>query len=172
MGQDEYLEEKVANLNKILPMLEGQKGTLHLENFTGHAESVPFSPSGEVDSATEGSDTDGESEENGTAEDGTAAEDSGSESTGADSVLAGVDGSVADAQEDAQEEEADSTQSSATIPMVFNSSGTLVYNVHIENGVVVDSSGAEVPGVTVNEDGNVVDAYMNVFDSDTGDLIQ
>lgn len=158
MGQDEYLEEKVANLNKILPLLEGQKGTLHLENFTGKAESVPFSPSGETEPATE-SEEEGSTGEEGTSSDG--------ETTGSDSVLAGA------AQEEAEQEDAaDTTQSSATIPMVFNSSGTLVYNVHIENGVVVDSSGAEVPGVTVNEDGNVVDAYMNVIDPDTGDLVQ
>ena len=56
--------------------------------------------------------------------------------------------------------------------MVFNSSGTLVYNVRISNGTVVDEYGNPVPGVTVNEDGNVVDAYMNVFDSATGELIQ
>ena len=56
--------------------------------------------------------------------------------------------------------------------MVFDSSGTLVYNVHVENGTVVDENGNPVPGVTVNENGNVVDAYMNVFDSATGELIQ
>ena len=40
------------------------------------------------------------------------------------------------------------------------------------NGVVVDSTGTPIEGVTVNEDGNVVDAYMNVIDPATGQLAQ
>jgi cell division protein FtsQ len=164
MGQDEYLEEKVANLNKILPLLEGQKGTLHLENFTGKAENVPFSPSDEteaVQTTEEGSEAGEDDAEN----------SDGTDTTGAtDSVLAGVDGSSTDSDTSSGEES--TAETSATIPMVFDSNGNLVYNVHIENGVVVDSSGAQVSGVTVNEDGNVVDAYMNVIDPDTGDLVQ
>ena len=56
--------------------------------------------------------------------------------------------------------------------MVFNSSGTLVYNVHVSNGTVVDANGNPVPGCYVNENGHVVDAYMNEFDPSTGELIQ
>ena len=54
--------------------------------------------------------------------------------------------------------------------MVFDSSGNLVYNVHVENGTVVDANGNPVSGCTVNENGDVVDDYMNVFDGKTGEL--
>lgn len=56
--------------------------------------------------------------------------------------------------------------------MVFDSSGTLVYNVHVENGTVVDANGNPVSGCSVDSDGYVVDAYMNRFDPDTGELVQ
>ena len=157
LGQDEYLEEKVANLAKILPRLDGQSGTLHLEGFTGRNEQVPFTPSGTGVGAEDEEDSggaEGNSEDSG--------EDGGE-----------IQGDKADA--DGQDGQADGDENENTgtvIPMVFNSSGTLVYNVHIENGVVVDEYGNPVPGVTVNEDGNVVDAYMNVFDSATGENIQ
>ena len=62
--------------------------------------------------------------------------------------------------------------SSSTISMVFDSSGTLVYNVHVENGTVVDANGNPVSGCSVDSDGYVVDAYMNRFDPDTGELVQ
>ena len=64
------------------------------------------------------------------------------------------------------------TSSSTTISMVFDSSGTLVYNVHVENGTVVDANGNPVSGCSVDSDGYVVDAYMNRFDPDTGELVQ
>ena len=158
MGQDEYLEEKVANLNKILPQLDGQKGTLHLESFTGRNETVSFTPFDEpVDTTGDEAAGGGAGVEGGdtVAGDGTA-DDAASAGEGAEDT--------------AQEPEEEDT--GVIFPMVFNSSGTLVYNVHISNGTVVDEYGNPVPGVTVNEDGNVVDAYMNVFDSATGELIQ
>ncbi len=156
LGQNEYLQEKVANLNKILSKLEGQSGVLHLENFTGGNETATFSPSDEavqsVADEEESEDTSG---------------------TG-DSVLAGLDSSASEDSQDGEgsQDEEDSSGSYTVIPMVFDSSGTLVYNVHVENGVVVDSSGSAVSGCTVNENGYIVDAYMNVFDPDTGDLVQ
>lgn len=168
LGQDEYLEEKVANLNKILTRLEGQTGTLHLESFTGRGETVSFTPSDEPETVTDVTNGVGstQSEADDTADEGsddasyaedTAVGDSGAEDDGT------VENSGA---EDTAEED-----SGVIISMVFNSSGTLVYNVHISNGVVVDSYGNEVSGVTINEDGNVVDAYMNVFDATTGELM-
>ncbi len=158
LGQDEYLEEKIANLAKILPRLDGQSGTLHLEGFTGRNEQVPFTPS---EAAPEGTD------ENGAAgEDGEAGEGSG------DGSGDGEDGQAAGDGEGSGDGQDDGNESGTVYPMVFNSSGTLVYNVRVENGTVVDEYGNPVPGVSVNEDGNVVDAYMNVFDSATGELIQ
>lgn len=198
MGQNEYLPEKVANLSKILPRLEGQKGVLHLEGFTGGNEAATFSPSGE-DGASQ-SVTGGTVSDEGGSEDGSGAEDAGTGDTadggtatadgadeeggsGAQDAEGAGDGGPQDAegagdggsQDTAGEEDnagEDSGSSSSTIPMVFDSSGTLIYNVHIENGVVVDSYGTPVAGVTVNEDGNVVDAYMNVIDPATGELVQ
>ncbi len=178
LGQDEYLEEKIANLNQIIPRLDGQSGSLHLESFTGRNEMVSFTPSdggetvadvtegpsgqeqtGETDAGTETEQTDAASEE------GTV---SGGETDAQDAD--GTDPN-ADTQEDGSAEEEDGT-TGTVYPMVFDSSGTLVYNVHVENGVVVDSNGNPVSGVTVNENGNVVDAYMNEFDSATGEWIQ
>lgn len=176
LGQDEYLEEKVANLNKILPKLNGQSGMLHLENFTGRNETVSFTPSDEPDTVTDV--TNGASaEEDADTALGADGQDGGEESAdgNGDAGDGNTDGSgdtgdgSVEGDGDTPEEEPDTD---VIFPMVFNSSGTLVYNVHISNGVVVDQYGNQVPGVTINEDGNVVDAYMNVFDKTTGELIQ
>ena len=35
-------EEKIAQLPTILPMLEGQKGTLHLEHFGDSTDTISF----------------------------------------------------------------------------------------------------------------------------------
>ena len=150
LGQDEYLEEKVANLAKIMPRLEDQSGVLHLEGFTGRNEQVPFTPS---DTDIHAVGEDGEGDADGAGEEGGNGAEGENGADGGDGADSGEDGTV-------------------IYPMVFNSSGTLVYNVHVENGVVVDEYGNPVPGVTINEDGNVVDAYMNVFDSKTGENIQ
>lgn len=170
LGQDEYLEEKVANLNKILPRLEGQRGTLHLENFTGRNETVSFTPSDAPETVTDGSDGSAGGEDGAAgSEDGAAGSEGGQEG---DASVPEGDASAGDVPEDAGEPDEPEEDTGVVITMVFNSSGTLVYNVHISNGVVVDAYGNQVPGVTLNEDGNVVDAYMNVFDSTTGELIQ
>lgn len=201
LGQDEYLEEKIANLNKILPRLEGQTGTLHLENFTGRNETVSFTPSDEPNMATDVSggtsagdtaaESAGGSGAGGTAGDGAGTADGseagdgagttdgseagdGADGTDGSAAGDGADGTGDSAAADGTDENADAEDDADTgviFPMVFNSSGTLVYNVHISNGTVVDENGNQVPGVTINEDGNVVDAYMNVFDATTGELI-
>ncbi len=170
LGQDEYLEEKVANLAKILPRLDGQSGTLHLEGFTGRNEQVPFTPSDAVDGSGDSQSGDGDSQENGgddtSGEGGQAA---GGEEPGDGQAADGENSADGQAGEDGQ---ADENGGGTVYPMVFNSSGTLVYNVHVENGTVVDEYGNPVPGVTVNENGNVVDAYMNEYDSASGEWIQ
>ncbi|MCD7761725.1 MAG: cell division protein FtsQ/DivIB [Lachnospiraceae bacterium] len=209
LGQDEYLEEKIANLKAILnTMSASSAGTLHLENVTGKNEDITFTPSDEVIIETEaesetGEESDASGTENGgttqdstdsstlsgattdggaasgTSEstagdsgtsDGTEASDStGSDSgTGTDSADSSDTGtSDADSTDDADADDGESTVDL----MVFNSSGQLVYHVHVKDGVVIDSSGNEVPGCYVNEDGNVVDAYMNIIDPDTGDVL-
>jgi hypothetical protein len=66
----------------------------------------------------------------------------------------------------------DSSQNSTTGVMAFDSNGTLHYDAHIENGQVVDASGNPIAGCTVDENGNIKDAYWNVIDPATGQLVQ
>lgn len=42
LGKDKYLDDKMARMGAILPMLEGQKGTLHLENITAEKKTITF----------------------------------------------------------------------------------------------------------------------------------
>lgn len=193
LGQDEYLEEKIANLNKIMPKLEGQYGALHLESFTGRNEPVSFTPTQgpEIEDVSEGpggsddADAAGGEADGGDAETDAPGEDGGdgADAGGTDGAQgadpadtadgAGTDDPGADAQGADGASEEDGQEDTGTVyPMVYDSSGTLVYNVHVENGVVVDANGNPVAGVIVNENGNVQDAYMNQFDPQTGELIQ
>lgn len=159
LGQDEYLEEKIANLSAILNKMGDEHGTLHLESFTGKSDLTTFTPSEETETETELSTEAGEASEDGFT-DSAASEGDG---TGEGTDTAAGDGTAGNSQED-------ENSSSAVIAMVFDSSGNLVYNVHVENGTVVDANGNPVSGCTVDENGNVVDAYMNVFDGKTGEL--
>lgn len=43
LGQDEYLEEKVANLGTIYEQVKNQQGTLNMTAFTGKNETITFS---------------------------------------------------------------------------------------------------------------------------------
>lgn len=165
LGQDEYLEEKVANLKAILDAMGGQQGTLHLESFTGRGEEVPFSASGEPAAETES-----ESSETGSA--GNETETGGTvETQGGTASTEGTDPSAGETDAP-QTEQTEATEAGSTTFMVFNAYNTLVYDAHVVNGVVVDSAGNPIEGVTINEDGNVVDAYMNVIDPATGQLVQ
>ncbi|MCD7842700.1 MAG: cell division protein FtsQ/DivIB, partial [Lachnospiraceae bacterium] len=73
LGQDEYLEEKIANLKAILnTMSVSSAGTLHLENVTGKNEDITFTPSDEVIVETETeSETRDTADSSGTEESGT-----------------------------------------------------------------------------------------------------
>lgn len=42
LGKDQYLEDKMARAISILPMLEGEKGILHMENITDNVKTVTF----------------------------------------------------------------------------------------------------------------------------------
>lgn len=179
LGQDEYLEEKIANLSKIIPRLEGESGSLHLESFTGRNETVSFTPSGSDVTQESGDGADTDSQDNtagtdpsgdGTDGDGASDADGTSDQDGASDAGDNTQGE-AEGGEDLADQE-DTGDTGTIYPMVYDSSGTLVYNVHVENGVVVDSNGNPVSGVIVNESGNVQDAYMNQFDPSTGELIQ
>ncbi len=179
LGQNEYLEEKIANLEAIYPQISGQSGTLNMTAFTGKNETITFREDGESE---EESETDGLTEESG---EGTAdgssdgsgdtaeAENAGDES-GADTQTAEDSGEAA-AEESAENtdtaEEADDSQDTTTGVMVFDSSGTLHYDAHISGGEVVDASGNPIDGCTVTDEGYIKDAYWNVIDPNTGDLM-
>ncbi len=166
LGQDEYLEEKVANLVSIYPQIEGEAGTLNMEGFTGKNEAITFKADAEV----EVPETETESG------DGSAPVEEGAQAAEGD-TLAGQ-GAAAPSQEEAEESPedtgGDTTQdlSTSTSIMVFDSSGTLRYDAHVSNGQVVDSYGNVIDGCYVDENGNVVDAYWNVIDPNTGQLAQ
>lgn len=42
LGQDEYMDEKISNLSKILPSLEGKTGTVELSEFTPDTGLITF----------------------------------------------------------------------------------------------------------------------------------
>lgn len=42
LGEDEYMDEKISNLSKILPSLTGRSGTLDMTTFTADTRSVTF----------------------------------------------------------------------------------------------------------------------------------
>ena len=140
LGQDEYLEEKIANLKSILEKMdEEDKGTLHLESFTGGTANVMFSPTEETEPVIV------------------------QEEVTADNA----------APNQAEETDAAPVQETGGDPfMAFDANGTLRYDVRVVNGVAVDGTGTPVPGCTVDENGYVVDAYMNVIDPATGQPIQ
>ena len=146
-----------------------EHGTLHLESFTGKSDLTTFTPSQETETETELQTDAGDGTGDGSADTGdgtgTASGTTGDTASGTTGDEAGDSGDSA-----GDSSQADESSSSVVIAMVFDSSGNLVYNVHVENGTVVDSNGNPVSGCSVNENGDVVDAYMNVFDGKTGEL--
>ena len=152
LGQDEYMEEKISNLAAIYKLQAGETGVLNMSAYTGKNEPITFSnPSTEAP----------EEETEGDAEMTQDVSDQGLSDTGA--------------QEEAVQEEAavqDQEVTGVAGFMVFDSSGTLRYDARVVGGQVVDSYGYPIDGCSVNEDGNVVDAYWNVIDPMTGTLAE
>ena len=181
------------------PKISSRTGTLNMEGFTGKNTSITFKETGKQSDETEGGDsgetltgvgtdtgqTDasaGSDQGAGTAENGQA-QNAGSQNTNgqgqdADSQNENGQGQDADSQnengqgqnENSQNE--NSSQNSTKGVMAFDSNGTLHYDAHIENGQVVDASGNPIAGCTVDENGNIKDAYWNVIDPATGQLVQ
>lgn len=173
LGQDEYLEEKIANLRAILEKMDStDRGVLHLESFTGKNEAVTFTRSKEEPVSSDASQDEGDKAAAGTS-DGVTGEAFDNNSSADTS-----DSNVSDDIENTGMQEGSSDDSNEEDPwsspgfMVFNASGKLVYNVRVVNGVAVDEYGNAVPGCEVNEQGYVVDAYMNVIDPATGTLAE
>ena len=147
LGQDEYMEEKIANLKTIYPQIAGQTGTLNMSAFTGKSEMITYTSAASAEPG------------NGTAEE-TQAEEGGSD----DGTETGQEG-----EEDEDDEDRKNVNGTATF-MVFDSSGQLHYDAHVVNGEVVDANGNPIDGCTVDSNGNAVDAYMNVIDPNTGNV--
>ncbi|MCD7957801.1 MAG: cell division protein FtsQ/DivIB [Lachnospiraceae bacterium] len=152
----------------------GTTDTSTLSGITtdGSAVSGPTS-SGQEDSTSSGQSdrTGGTTSDEGDSSDDTTSdegEDSYSSSPdqgeGSDDTSSDSDGTANDS------DDSDDGESDVDL-MVFNSSGELVYHVHVRDGLVVDAYGNEVPGCSVNEDGYVVDAYWNIIDPATGELM-
>ncbi len=179
LGQDEYLEEKIANLVSIFPQIEGETGTLNMEGFTGKNDAITFkaetetAPGAETESGDNagGENTGAVPEGSSLAGEGASAAASENPEEGAGGTDGSADG-AAEGTDTAAEENAQQEEQSSTPFMVFDSSGTLRYDAHVSNGQVVDSYGNPIDGCSVDENGNVVDAYWNVIDPATGQLAQ
>ena len=166
LGQDEYLEEKISNLVTIYPKITGQTGILKLSSYTGKSDDIQFEEVVPEEVIPEGTDADGGWENAGIGENGEITEGVSQDNEPA---------AGGDAQGTAPEEGADTGTGEVVGVegfMVFDSSGTLRYDARVIGGQVLDKYGNPIPGCSVNEDGNVVDAYWNVIDPMTGTLAQ
>lgn len=192
LGQDEYLEEKIANLVAIYPQISSRSGTLNMEGFTGKNTSITFKEagSGSGEDETEGDNTsgqtltgvgtdtqEGQAAEHAEGQDSGTSADNGAENASSDQASdnASQNDQAADSgqtADDSQNTDDDSRQSSGSGVMAFDSNGTLHYDAHIVDGQVVDSSGNPIAGCSVDENGNIKDAYWNVIDPATGQLVQ
>ncbi|MDO4476042.1 MAG: cell division protein FtsQ/DivIB [Lachnospiraceae bacterium] len=177
IGQNEYLEAKVANLGRIYEQVSGKKGTLNMTAFTGRNESITFREAEEVQTEvpadTESGDGTGEGGEY-TGENSGENTGDGGEYTGENSgEYTGENSGEYSGENSGETQEPDrSGQVGLDAFMVFDSSGTLRYDAHVVNGQVVDAYGNPIDGCTVTEDGYVKDAWWNVIDPMTGELAQ
>ena len=165
LGQDEYLKEKVANLVTIYPKVASQTGTLNMTAFTGKNAPITFNPQEETEPPVQ--ETPDQTEEG--------YDSSGQEEGGEAGADEWDDGSGEIPAEDGGETPEDASAGETyglSAFMVFDSSGTLRYDAHVVNGIVVDAYGNEIPGCSVNERGNVIDAYWNEIDTMTGTLAE
>lgn len=189
LGQDEYLEEKVANLVTIYQEVASQTGTLNMEAFTGKNETITFKKSDEpantVETDAQGNpvntgETDADGNPVGTGETDADGNPVGTGETDAQGNPVGAGETDADGNPTGSGEsagagsQADTSGETTGVSafMVFDSSGTLRYDAHVVNGQVVDAYGNPIDGCSVDENGNVVDAYWNVIDPMTGQLAQ
>ncbi len=154
LGQDEYLEEKVSNLVTIYQEIKDESGVLNMESFTGKNEPISLRPM---------------------------EEETGTEETDPEETQLQVqqetdgEGNAVDNSEETDAVSDDNTDQETTGVssfMVFDSSGTLRYDAHVVNGLVVDAYGNPIDGCSVEENGYVKDAYWNIIDPQTGELAQ
>lgn len=164
LGQDEYLEEKVANLSKIYPQVQGQSGQLNMSAFTGKNEQIAFREKA-AELITEAV-TESEADQTQTGEDAaTAAEGAEAAESGETTPENG-----GETQEGAQEggEEASAELTVGSGVQAFDAAGTVHNDARIVNGQVVDAYGNPIDGCSVTEEGYIKDAYWNIIDPSTG----
>ena len=144
LGQDEYLEEKVSNLETIYDKVAAQTGTLNMTAFTGKNETITFTKDEEETEAET------ETPENGSA--GTELQPDGSSGSGETTETA----------ETPETQSQSSSLNSGTTFQAFDTYGTLHNDAQVVNGNIVDSYGNPLAGCYINESGQVVDAYWNI----------
>ncbi len=200
LGQDEYLEEKIANLVQIYPTIRRTSGTLNMEGFTGKNEAITFRQEGEEIPESESEVSEGElidtSDAGSTTLAGVGAASSGESAGNSESPENPDDQSAPENQENPENPEEQEAQENPEEPenpenveeaaeaevkdeganaygfQAFDSNGRLRQDARVRDGVVVDGTGTPIPGCRVDENGNVVDAYMNVIDPYTGTLAE
>ena len=148
LGQNEYLEEKIAYLTYVFDDVRDQEGTLIMSSFTGKNDEIIFAAETEAP-APEPVDT---------PEPGTAGQDT------PEGMPAG--------QTDENTQQQSESNSGEVVGVegfqVFDSSGTLRNDARVIGGQVVDAYGNPIDGCSLNEAGHVIDAYMNEIDPKTG----
>jgi hypothetical protein len=182
LGQDEYLEEKLSNLVTLYPKISDQSGILKLSSYTGRNEDTPFQQTfeQETESEIQTASTDAEGNPVIDVSGETTADAGTTQDPAAAQTQTGADGAEnTQNPENAQEQDPDAQENNENQEvrgvegfMVFDSSGTLRYDARVVGGRVVDASGNDIPGCSINEDGYVVDAYWNVIDPMTGTLAE
>lgn len=144
LGQDEYLEEKVSNLETIYDKVAAQTGTLNMTAFTGKNETITFTKDEE--------ETEAETE----APEGSTGE------TGLEPDDGSGTGNTSDQPETQETQSQSSSLNSGTTFQAFDSYGTLHNDAQVVGGNIVDSYGNPLAGCYINESGQVVDAYWNI----------
>lgn len=142
LGQDEYLEEKVSNLETIYDKVAAQTGTLNMTAFTGKNETITFTKDEEE------TETETETPESSSGTDVQPDDTSGSGETGY--------------AETPETQSQNGSLNSGTTFQAFDSYGTLHNDAQVVGGNVVDSYGNPLAGCYINESGQVVDAYWNI----------
>ena len=157
LGQNEYLEEKIAYLSYVYDEVRGKSGTLVMSSFTGKNDDIVFQSNEPETTAP------AQSEANPEGSGSEQPAQTGQEQTGADTPESEA------ANENGNEDE-NKTGEVVGVEgfQVFDSSGTLRNDARVINGQVLDAYGNPIDGCYLNEAGHVIDAYMNEIDPQTG----
>ena len=149
LGQNEYLEEKIAYLTYVFDDVRDQEGTLIMSSFTGKNDEIIFAAETEAPEPEPVNTTDQNA--------------SGGQDT--------PEGAPAGQQPDNEQQQSESNSGEVTGVegfQVFDSSGTLRNDARVIGGQVLDANGNPIDGCYLNEAGHVIDAYMNEIDPKTG----